>query len=107
MADIDELVGTFEQVVAAINRRDASAYSSFWHDQIVTFPPFSPFPVEGRATLPKTPERTQRELTLQILLGMPLTATKGYAAPEVEQVYARARELCRHGVKPHSSFPCC
>src|SRR6266545_2697792 len=51
MADIDELAGTFEQVVAAINRRDASAYSSFWHDQIVAFSPFSPFPVEGKATL--------------------------------------------------------
>jgi ketosteroid isomerase-like protein len=51
MADIDELVGTFEQVVAAINRRDANAYSSFWHEQIVAFPPFSPFPVDGKATL--------------------------------------------------------
>ena len=51
MADIDELVATFEQVVAAINRRDANAYSAFWHDQIVAFPPFSPFAVEGKETL--------------------------------------------------------
>ena len=51
MAVIDELVGTFEQVVAAINRRDAAAYSGFWHDQIVAFPPFSPFPVDGKAAL--------------------------------------------------------
>jgi ketosteroid isomerase-like protein len=51
MADIDDLAGTFEQVVAAINRRDASAYSSFWHEQIVAFPPFSPFAVEGKSTL--------------------------------------------------------
>ena len=51
MADIDELAATFEQVVAAINRRDAAAYSSFWHEQIVAFPPFSPFAVEGKATL--------------------------------------------------------
>jgi predicted ATPase len=29
-------------------------------------------------------------------LGGPLMAAKGYAAPEVEQAYARARELCRH-----------
>lgn len=51
MADIDGLAGTFEQVVAAINRRDAGAYSSFWHEQIVAFPPFSPFAVEGKSSL--------------------------------------------------------
>ena len=51
MADIDELAATFEQMVAAINRRDANAYSAFWHDQIVAFPPFSPFAVDGKATL--------------------------------------------------------
>lgn len=51
MADIDDLAATFEQVVAAINRRDVSAYSSFWHDQIVAFPPFSPFAIDGKSTL--------------------------------------------------------
>jgi predicted ATPase/class 3 adenylate cyclase len=42
-------------------------------------------------TLPDTPERTQQELTLQLALGVPLMATKGYAAPEVEHTYTRAR----------------
>src|SRR6266481_7549309 len=51
MADIDDLAGTFARVVAAVNKRDASAYSGFWHDQIVAFPPFSLFPVDGKATL--------------------------------------------------------
>jgi len=46
-------------------------------------------------TLPDTPERTQRELTLRITLGAPLIATKGWAAPEVESVYTQARELCQ------------
>ncbi len=46
-------------------------------------------------TLPDTPERTRQELTLQIALGNQLIATKGYAAPEVEGSFARARELCR------------
>jgi predicted ATPase len=46
-------------------------------------------------TLPDTPERTQQELTLQIALGAPLMATKGFAAPEVERAYARAQELCQ------------
>jgi class 3 adenylate cyclase/tetratricopeptide (TPR) repeat protein len=45
-------------------------------------------------TLPDTSERTQQELTLQITLGAPLLATKGFAAPEVGAVYTRARELC-------------
>jgi ketosteroid isomerase-like protein len=51
MADVDDLRATFEQVVAAICRRDAGAYSSFWHEQIVAFPPFSPFAVESKNTL--------------------------------------------------------
>jgi class 3 adenylate cyclase len=46
-------------------------------------------------TLPDTPERTQQELTLQVALGGPLVATKGFAAPDVEQVYGRARDLCQ------------
>jgi len=51
MADIDDLKATFEQIVGAINRRDANAYSSHWHEQMVAFPPFSPFPIDGKATL--------------------------------------------------------
>jgi predicted ATPase len=46
-------------------------------------------------TLPDTPERVQQELTLQIALGVPLMATKGYAVLEVEKAYRRARELCQ------------
>lgn len=47
------------------------------------------------ATLPDTPDRAREELTLQIALGGPLIASKGYGAPEVEQVYARAHALCQ------------
>src|SRR5262249_33839393 len=46
-------------------------------------------------TLPDTPEHTQQELALQTTLGPVLIATKGYAAPEVEKTYTRARELCQ------------
>ncbi len=45
--------------------------------------------------LPDTPERAQRELDLQMALGVALVATRGYTAPEVEQTYVRARELCQ------------
>ena len=46
-------------------------------------------------TLPDTPERSQHELPLQLALGTALMAAQGYAAPEVGQAFARARELCR------------
>jgi predicted ATPase len=45
--------------------------------------------------LPDTRERTQQELLVRTILGPALIATKGYAAPEVEQVYRRAQVLCQ------------
>ena len=51
--------------------------------------------LEVLRTLPDTLERTQQELVLQITLGSAWIATRGYAAPEVEQAYTRALELCR------------
>jgi class 3 adenylate cyclase/predicted ATPase len=40
------------------------------------------------------PKRDAQELGLRIALGATFTATRGYAAPEVEAAYTRARELC-------------
>jgi DNA-binding winged helix-turn-helix (wHTH) protein/predicted ATPase len=45
--------------------------------------------------LPVSPERDLEELSLRIGFGVPLLATRGYAAPEVELNYGRARSLCR------------
>jgi predicted ATPase/DNA-binding winged helix-turn-helix (wHTH) protein len=42
-----------------------------------------------------TPERAEQEVALQIALGGPLMAVKGRGAPEVEQAYTRAQELCQ------------
>jgi predicted ATPase len=44
--------------------------------------------------IPQDRERDRREVTLQVALGGPLVATKGYGAVEVERTYTRARELC-------------
>jgi predicted ATPase/DNA-binding SARP family transcriptional activator len=44
--------------------------------------------------LPAGNIHTETELALQISLGPPLVATRGYASPEVEQTFERARELC-------------
>ena len=41
------------------------------------------------------PSAPSRNWLCRLALGMALIATKGYAAPEVEQAYARARELCQ------------
>ena len=45
--------------------------------------------------LPDSAERAEQELYLQLALGLPLIATKGYAAADVGSAYARARELCQ------------
>ena len=44
-------------------------------------------------TLPETRERHQRELALQMAIGAPIAAVRGWAHPEFEQTYTRAREL--------------
>jgi predicted ATPase len=61
--------------------------------------------LELLTTLPDTPERAQQELTLQVTLGVPLMATKGLGAPEVEQAYTRARELCHQVGETPQLFP--
>jgi tetratricopeptide (TPR) repeat protein len=43
--------------------------------------------------LPDGPDRRQKELDLQLGLGLALMASKGYSSPEVGRTYARARAL--------------
>jgi DNA-binding winged helix-turn-helix (wHTH) protein/predicted ATPase len=57
------------------------------------------------AQLPETPARAQQELDLQLALGPALMATKGQSAPEVEQTYARARQLCAQVGETPQLFP--
>jgi class 3 adenylate cyclase/predicted ATPase len=47
------------------------------------------------AGLPAGPERAGVELQFRLTLGPAYMAIRGYAAPEVEACYQRARELCR------------
>ncbi len=61
--------------------------------------------LEVLSTLPETPERMQQELSLQISLGIPLTSTRGYGVPEVEQAYFRARALCQQVGETPQLFP--
>jgi predicted ATPase len=55
--------------------------------------------------LPDSPERIQRELLLHLAFGPALMAIKGFAAPEVERAYTRARELCERLGDPPELFP--
>lgn len=50
-------------------------------------------------------QRAPLELELLLSLGPPLMATRGYADPDVERGYSRARELCRLLGEPPAVFP--
>jgi predicted ATPase len=55
-------------------------------------------------TLPESRARSQQELVVQMTLGTVLRVTKGQAAPEVERLYTRARELCEQVGEPPQLF---
>ena len=46
-------------------------------------------------TLPETLERSGKELDLLMALAPALVASRGYAAPEVQETYTQAQKLCR------------
>jgi class 3 adenylate cyclase/predicted ATPase len=61
--------------------------------------------LEVISTLPPSSERDASELELRTLLGAVLIATRGFASPEVEQSYGRARVLCRQMRDTPQIFP--
>ena len=60
--------------------------------------------LELLGTLPNSRERPDDELNLQLAIGGPLLATRGYAAPEVERTYSRAWALCDRLGRPAELF---
>jgi class 3 adenylate cyclase/tetratricopeptide (TPR) repeat protein len=50
--------------------------------------------LEVLAALPETPARNEQESEIQLALGIPLVAVRGYAAVEAREAFARARALC-------------
>ena len=50
--------------------------------------------LEVLAALPETPKRHEQESEIQLALGIPLIAVRGYAAAETREAFARARALC-------------
>ena len=55
--------------------------------------------------MPETPERAQTELGLQVNIGVPLRATKGFASSELVRASTRARELCQQVGDTPQLFP--
>jgi len=55
--------------------------------------------------MPENPERNQQEPQVAINARHPIVATRGFAAPEVGRVYARARELCQKVGDSPQLFP--
>ena len=53
---------------------------------------------------PETAERRKAELRILAKLGPALQQARGFAAPEVETTYLRARELCEQLGEPHELF---
>ena len=60
--------------------------------------------VDLLTTLPESRARSQQELVVQMTLGTVWRVTKGQAAPEVERLYTRARELCEQVGEPPQLF---
>jgi predicted ATPase len=54
---------------------------------------------------PEGLDHDKKELALLLALGAPLMSVRGYANPEVEKTYARARELARVAGAPADTFP--
>jgi len=93
--DVDRAVRYLEQAGTTAVRRNAPREAIRHLDRAI----------EQIATLPETPARAERELSLQIALGSQLTTIRGSGAPEVERVYARIRALCGHTTDTARLFP--
>ena len=60
--------------------------------------------LEALSALPDTPERGKQEIEIQLALGIPLIAVRGYPAEESREAFARARALCLKLDSPSEYF---
>lgn len=81
---LHEAIGYFEQAGELATRRSANLEAIGHLTR----------GIELTGKLAAGPERDHGEALLQVALGVPLQASKGYADPAVEGAYRRARELC-------------
>jgi class 3 adenylate cyclase/predicted ATPase len=67
--------------------------------------PYLTAALEVLKTLPDTRERAHQELTLLVMLGVPLLNARSFASPEVKATFTRARELCQQLGETRQLFP--
>jgi class 3 adenylate cyclase/predicted ATPase/energy-coupling factor transporter ATP-binding protein EcfA2 len=94
--------GLIEQAVGYWHKAGQSAVQRSAHVEALTHLRQG---LELLQTLPRTPQRLEREVDMLITLGASLIAVKGYGAAEVGQTYTRARQLCEHLEDPYQLFP--
>jgi len=78
----------------AVNYWRASGLRAFAHSANIEAIAHFRKALEFLAALPDTPERKEQESEIQLALGIPLIAVRGYAAAETRDAFARARALC-------------
>jgi tetratricopeptide (TPR) repeat protein len=82
-----------EDVPQAIAYGERAGQQAVTNDANIEAISFYTMAIDWSATLAETPERWAQELRLRLALGAPLTAAKGYGAPELVQNFTRARAL--------------
>jgi class 3 adenylate cyclase/predicted ATPase len=97
-----QLSGTAEKAVEYLHLAGQQAMQRASYAEAVRYETAA---LEQLTGLPDTRERAQQELTLQLALGVPLQAIRGFSSPEVKATYTRARELCQQGGEPRQLFP--
>ena len=93
--------GDAEKAVAYLFQAGEKANHSYANEEAITHLSRG---LELLKTLPENADRDQRELDLLVALGVPLVLTRGHAAPEVEQTYARARALSEQTTDTRQRF---
>ena len=78
----------------AVNYWRASGLRAFAHSANIEAIAHFRKALEVLAALPDTPKRNEQESEIQLALGIPLIAVRGYAAAETREAFARARALC-------------
>jgi DNA-binding SARP family transcriptional activator/predicted ATPase len=79
-----------EKAVVYLGQAGAKAFANSAHTEALAYLTQA---LDLLGTLPAGPARDREELALRLVLGPTLQAARGYAAPGVEQSYARARQL--------------
>jgi tetratricopeptide (TPR) repeat protein len=78
----------------AVNYWRASGLREFAHSANIEAIAHFRMALAVLAALPDTPQRNEQEIEIQLALGIPLIAVRGYAAAETREAFARARALC-------------